>query len=123
MTECSIKRFFNPEMVVLRRFLFVLVTLLFVSFVRADEYDTLRLKWFNTLVGTGYDTQDPVIISKLNGIANSANSNWSSMDKSPTRTFLWSDLASTTVSAHITDNYNRLRAMAIAYATPGCSLA
>ncbi len=123
MTECSIKRILNPGVIVLRRFLPVLAAFLLGSFAQADEYDTLRLKWFDTLVGTGYDTQDPVVISKLNSIASSANSNWSSMDKSPARTFLWSDLASTTVSAHITDNYNRLRAMAIAYATPGCSLA
>lgn len=111
-----------PGAIAIRRFSLVLVALLLASFAQADEYDTLRLKWFDTLVGTGYDTQNPVVISKLNGIASSANSNWSSMDKSPTRTFLWSDLASTTVSAHITYNYNRLRAMAIAYATPGCSL-
>jgi hyaluronate lyase len=105
------------------RFVVVLVILLLAAFARADEYDTLRLKWFDTIVGTGYDTQDPVVISKLNSIASSANSNWSSMDKSPARTFLWSDLASTTVSSDITDSYSRLHAMALAYATPGCSLA
>ena len=44
------------------------------------------------------------------------------MDKSPTRTFLWSDIASTTISSHITNTYSRLLAMALAYATPGCSL-
>lgn len=76
---------------------------------RKNGYDTLRLRWFDTLVGTGYDAQDPVVISKLNSIASSANSNWSSMDKSPARTFLWSDLASTTVSAHITYNCSPLR--------------
>jgi hyaluronate lyase len=123
MTEFSIKRFLNPEVIFLRRFPVVLAAFLLVSFSRADEYDDLRLKWRDTLVGTGYDTQDPVVISKLNSIASTANSHWASMDKSPSRTFLWSDLAGTTLSADITDNYNRLRAMAIAYATPGCSLA
>ena len=101
----------------------VLVTLLLVVSARADEYDTLRQKWFDSIVGAGYDTADSLVISKLNSLANSANSSWSSMDKSPGRTYLWSDLASTTVSSDITDNYSRLRAMAIAYATPGCSLA
>ncbi|MEY3895546.1 MAG: hypothetical protein RLZZ214_1065 [Verrucomicrobiota bacterium] len=108
--------------VVAGRFLVVLATLLLVSFARADEYDDLRLKWRDTIVGTGYDTADTTVISRLNSIANAANSNWSSMDKSPTRTFLWSDLASTTVSIHINYSYQRLRSMALAYATPGCSL-
>lgn len=108
--------------VVASRFLVVLITLLLVAFARADQYDTLRLKWFDTIVGTGYDTMDPTVISRLDSIASSANSNWSSMDKSPTRTFLWSDLASTTVSIHINYSYQRLRSMALAYATPGCSL-
>ncbi len=42
-----------------RRFLVVLAALLLVPFARADDFDTLRLKWFDTLVGTGYDIQDP----------------------------------------------------------------
>lgn len=96
--------------------------LLLVSFVHADEYDDLRLKWRDSIVGVGYNTADPDVAAKLVSIANSANNNWASMDKSPTRTFLWSDNASTTISAHITNTYNRLLAMALAYSTPGCSL-
>jgi hyaluronate lyase len=96
---------------------------LLIAFVRADEYDTLRLKWFDSIVGTGYNTADPIVISRLNSIASEANTHSASMDKSSTRTYLWSDLASTTVSADINNSYNRLRAMALAYATQGCSLA
>ena len=70
-----------PGATAIRRFSVVLVTLLLAAFARADEYDTLRLKWFDSLVGTGYDTQDPVVISKLNSIASSANSNWSSISE------------------------------------------
>ena len=33
------------------------------------------------------------------------------MDKSLVRTNLWSDIASTTNSEHVTTNYNRLNAM------------
>jgi len=96
---------------------------LFAATVWGDDYDTLRLKWNSTIVGTGYDTSDPDVASLLASIASSANSYWSSMEKSvATRTYLWSDAASTTVSADITTNYARLRAMALAYATPGCSL-
>lgn len=102
------------------RFAFFL--LLFATFVHADEYDTLRAKWKDIIVGAGYDALDADVASKLTSIASSANSSWTSMDKSPSRTFLWSDLASTTVSSHVRSNYSRLRAMALAYATPGCSL-
>ena len=45
--------------VVAGRFLVVLATLLFAAFARADEYDDLRLKWRDIIVGTGYDTADP----------------------------------------------------------------
>ena len=102
------------------RVLFLL--LLLASLVHADDYDTLRAKWKDIIVGSGYDTLDADVASRLTSIANAANSNWTAMDKSPTRTFLWSDLASTTISSHVTSTYSRLRAMALAYATPGCSL-
>jgi len=101
----------------------IVVTLLFVALARADEYDDLLLKWRDLLVGTGYDTADPDVADRLASIVGTANSHWAAMDKSPARTFLWSDLASTTISSDITNSYHRLRAMTIAYATPGCSLA
>ena len=96
---------------------------LFVASTQADPFDDLRLKWRDILIGAGYDTQDPNVAERLEAIANTANSNWSTMETSHTRTFLWADLASTTISSAITNSYHRLRAMAIAYATPGCSLA
>lgn len=100
----------------------VLLLILLATFVHADEYDTLRAKWKDIILGSGYDTLDADVASRLTSIANAANTNWASMDKSPTRTFLWSDLASTTISAHVTNTYSRLMGMAQAYATPGCSL-
>ena len=99
------------------------ILLCFIPSVHADEFDDLRLKWRDSLIGTGYDIADTNVISRLNSIASTANTHWASLDKSPTRSFLWGDLASTTDSSHITDSYSRLRDMALAYATPGCSLA
>ncbi len=106
----------------LRLFLRFAVILL-APLALADEFDGLRLKWRDSLIGTGYDIADTNVISRLNSIASTANTHWASLDKTPARTFLWSDLASTTDSSHITDSYSRLRDMALAYATPGCSLA
>lgn len=89
---------------------------------RADEFDVLRQSWKDMTTGSGYDTADPDVASRLASTANTASNYWSSMDKSPARTFLWSDAASITVSADITTAYSRLRSMALAYATAGCSL-
>lgn len=90
--------------------------------VRADEFDVLRQSWKDMTTGTGYDTADPDVASRLRSISSTASNYWAGMDKSPTRTYLWSDAASTTVSADLTTTYSRLRAMALAYATEGCTL-
>jgi hyaluronate lyase len=105
----------------LTRFLVVLLIASGFS-ARADEYDTLRLKWRDIIVGTGYNTADPDVASRLASINSSANSNWAWMTKTAGRVFLWSDLDSTTDSADISTSYSRLRTMALAYATPGCAL-
>jgi hyaluronate lyase len=91
--------------------LFFLLTLAMSS--RADQFDTLRLYWQNYLISNG---------GSPSSIASTANSDWSSMETSPTRTELWSDLPFGSVSANIVSTYQRLEAMALAWATPGSSL-
>lgn len=89
----------------------------------ADEFDDLRVKWCDLLTGgTNLDLGDAVVQSRLAGIASTANAYWSSLNTSPSRTYLWSDAARTNQSEDITTSYNRLRAMALAWATRGCSL-
>ncbi|MWV42662.1 DNRLRE domain-containing protein [Paenibacillus sp. HJL G12] len=89
----------------------------------ADEYDGLRTKWKEMLAGdSAYNPSDPDIAPRIQEITNTANERWNTMDTSSSRTFLWSDLASTTNSAHVSDNFGRLKAMAVAYATRGSSL-
>lgn len=93
---------------------------------RADEnpFSRLRDRWVGLVTGgSGYEPTDPAIAGKLNAINDQAQLFWDSMDRSTSRTQLWSDAASTTVSAHVTTNYSRLRAMALAHRTRGCSLA
>ncbi len=80
---------------------------------RADPYDTLRLYWQNYLISNG---------GSLSSITNTANSDWSSMDTSPSRPYLWSDLLFGSDSANIVSTFQRLQAMALAWATPGSSL-
>ncbi|MFD2330941.1 polysaccharide lyase family 8 super-sandwich domain-containing protein [Cohnella sp. GCM10020058] len=89
-------------------------------YAEEDAFDAMRTKWFDFLTGgTGYDTQDPDIAFKLNAVSQTS---WASMDKSSGRTFLWSDMASTTNSSQITNAYGRLRGMALAYRTYGSSV-
>ncbi len=88
-----------------------------------DDFDSLRLKWKDQLTGgTNYNLSNALVKSRLQSITNSAQSYWNSMDKSPTRTYLWSDLTSTTVSAQIVTAYSRLRAMALGYASYGTTM-
>ncbi len=89
--------------------------LTFASRSRADQFDTLRLYWQSNLC-------DTLNGSSLTSVANTANGYLSSMDTNASRTDLWSDLPFGSVSANLVSTYNRLQAMALAWATPGCSL-
>lgn len=88
-----------------------------------DAFDALRGKWKDSLTGgPGLDPLDPVVASRLASIT-SAATNWSnSLNRAPDRANLWSDIASTTISSQFNENYVRLRAMALAHATPGTAL-
>jgi len=89
-----------------------------------DEYDVLRLRWADSIIGgAGYDPADPDFSAVIARITTTAQTNWNSLNKAPARTYLWSDLQSTTISAQITEAHTRLRAMAVAYRTLGSPLA
>src|ERR1700744_21734 len=98
-------------------FLFRLVPVLMFAVLstcaRADQFDPLRLYLQTNLITGG---------GSPSSIASTANSEWSSMNTSPTRPYLWSDLPLGSVSANIVSTYDRLQDMALAWATPGCSL-
>ena len=99
------------------------ILFLTAAILRADDFDTLITGWATFVTGgTNINLADSVIASRVSGAANSANSYWSSLDKTAARTYLWSDAASTTVSADITTCYSRLSAMAQGYAQTGSSL-
>lgn len=89
---------------------------------RADEYDDLRAKWLTHLTGGSVNTADADIAAQIGFITANAQLHWDGMHKQAGRTTLWDDTASTTTSSHITYAYQRLRLMALAYATTGSSL-
>jgi hyaluronate lyase len=80
---------------------------------RADQFDILRLTWQTSLINNG---------GSLSSITNTAISDWSSMDTNASRTYLWSDLPFGSDSANIVSTFQRLQAMALAWAAPGSSL-
>ncbi len=89
-----------------------------------DENDTLRLKWKDMLTGgSTFDTADSDIAARISSITSTAQQWWDSMDKSTGRTYLWNDCTSlSTQSDPIATSYDRLRNMALAYATRGSTL-
>ena len=94
-----------------------------VCAARGDDFDTLRLAWRDFVTGgTNLNLADSYIASRVAGAGSTANSYWSSMTKTTGRTNLWTDAASTTVSADLTTCYNRLSAMAQGWATAGSSV-
>ncbi len=90
-----------------------LVVLLGQNCAHADQFDTLRSYWQDYLIGQG---------GGVSSITNAASGDWSSMNTSASRTYLWSDLPLGSVSANITSTFQRLQAMALAWAAPGSSL-
>ncbi|MET4783174.1 polysaccharide lyase 8 family protein [Glaciihabitans sp. UYNi722] len=89
----------------------------------ADSFDAVRDTWSQMLTGgTAYDPTTPAIAARLGGIDSDAQARWDTLDISPSRTSLWSDLASSTISSHVTSSYVRIRTMALAYATHGSTL-
>lgn len=89
------------------------------------EYDVLRAKWHAYLTGgDDFDPLDPDIAANLaaksQGVSNSESTGiWDTLNKAAGRTYLWSDLQSTTASDQVSTHYSRIKQMAIVYATRG----
>ncbi|MCM3110864.1 polysaccharide lyase family 8 super-sandwich domain-containing protein [Lederbergia lenta] len=90
-----------------------------------EAYEKMRLKWFNRLTGNDqYNADDTDMVTYIEGIVSlvsndKENGHWDTMEQSKDRTYLWSDLTSTTNSDDVSTNYYRLRDMAYAYAMEG----
>ncbi|BBA98169.1 putative polysaccharide lyase [Actinacidiphila reveromycinica] len=87
----------------------------------AADFAKVRSQWHDTLIGS-YSASDPVIAGYVQDAADAADGLWSTLDTSASRTYLWADLDSGTVSAVQRDVIGRLRQLALAYASPGSSL-
>ncbi|MBD0380906.1 polysaccharide lyase family 8 super-sandwich domain-containing protein [Paenibacillus sedimenti] len=112
------------SMVIMAALILSAVNQMFIPTAYAsDEYDTLRDKWKVLLTGgTAYDSSDPDIASKIGQIVSTAQEYWDTLDKSASRTYLWSEFNNGSSGFHVRDSYWRLRAMALAYQVKGSSL-
>ncbi|WP_409341700.1 polysaccharide lyase family 8 super-sandwich domain-containing protein [Paenibacillus sp. MBLB4367] len=93
-----------------------------------QAYDELRRVWHGKLVGgERTNAADPDIAAYLTSLTGKVTNaegtgRWDTMAKSPSRTFLWSDLTSTTDSSQISTAYGALRTLSLAYAIEGSPL-
>ncbi len=98
--------------------------LLSVFTARAGEFDTLRLRWRDLLTqGTNASFSNPLYQNWISSVGNSAQSYWSTMNTTPTRTNLWSAYPYPAAdSSDISGTYSRLRTMALAYSIKDSAL-
>lgn len=97
----------------------------------AEEYDTLRLRRRDQLLGVGFDPAAAPYAAKLAALGSTANTYWSTF--APTSGALWpdrvyadpepdNDAESTAFANGMGESYSRLKTMALAYVQPGTGL-
>lgn len=91
---------------------------------RADEFDDLRLKWRNLItLGTNVQPANPLYASWVAEVSAAAQREWSKLNTSPGRTYLWQDLQTPgPSSSDVTSSYERLRRMTLGWAVRGSTL-
>ncbi|MGL4873293.1 MAG: polysaccharide lyase family 8 super-sandwich domain-containing protein [Clostridium sp.] len=88
-----------------------------------EEYNKALDSIFETMVPNSIiDTNDTQIMKIVKTTESNGNKHWKSMNKDVNRKGLWKDAESTTNSAHITTQFNRLYDMALAYTMKGSEL-
>lgn len=99
-----------------------------------SEFEVLRTRWRNFLLGGSIDAGNPAVSKYIASLDETTMEYWSTMHKSAEtdRSLLWDDLDMSFVSGtgalakehsgHVATTYYRLRDLAIAFSTPGTQL-
>lgn len=74
------------------------------------------------ITGGGFDPADPDFAAAVTTLDGTARGLWDTLDRSPSRSALWPDLAPLAAPGNFGQSYTRLRTLATAWATPGTSL-
>ncbi|GAA2206569.1 polysaccharide lyase 8 family protein [Nonomuraea monospora] len=93
--------------------------LLGVPLQAPDPFAELRAKAAALITGGPIDPADPVFAAPLSRLDAAAQAYRTAMNLSAGRTHLWPDLPLTGVSGDIAGSYQRLRTLAVAWASPG----
>ena len=96
-----------------------------VLVARADEFDTLRLKWKDMLTqGTNFSQYDPLYSAWIASVESTTRSYSNSLITASNRTYLWSTYPNlATDSSDISGTFSRLRGMALGYSVQGSASA
>lgn len=89
--------------------------------ILALDLNDLRLNWYNELTGYPYDPEVIEIKNKITSLTSAGKKQWDAMIKDSGRSRLWNDLSYGS-SADITESYDRLQSMALAYNLDGSDL-
>ncbi|MBB6714488.1 polysaccharide lyase 8 family protein [Clostridium gasigenes] len=94
-----------------------------VKAINTEAYDKAIGNIFETLVPNSIiDKSDLQMIGIINTAVSHGDKYWKSLNRNLANDYLWADVASTTNSADVTTNYNRLYDMAVAYVMEGSRL-
>lgn len=85
------------------------------------DFDGLRARWSDVLTGGAVDTSDPGFAAAIELVDSTAQGYVDRLDGSSDRQVVFTGIPLTT-SEGVTSTYSGLRAMALAFATPGASL-
>ncbi|MBR7838491.1 polysaccharide lyase 8 family protein [Actinospica durhamensis] len=86
-----------------------------------DPYAALRTTWATYLSGGAIDSSNSAYAPALAGLSAETEAYLSTIQSGSGITALWADLPLGTVSGNLSTTLKRLKAMALAYATPGTS--
>ena len=87
---------------------------------QSRSFDQMRLAFRETLVGPpGLDLNDSAVIHRIDRVDGLTKEYWTSMNKTPDRTWLWEDCNVEGISSITLVPYSRLYYMALAVSTPG----
>lgn len=88
----------------------------------ATDFETARSRRIEILNGGLLDTTDSEIAAAVQASDAKVQGYWSTLDKTASRTYLWSDLSPFTSPEQANNSLDRLRSMAIAWSAPSSSL-
>lgn len=94
-----------------------------VKAYQQDEYDELRFRWREDLLGEeAFDPTNEKMIKVVEDQTESSQELWMTLVKNNNRSFLWNNLNSTTDSTVITTNYRNLYALTKSFVTKESTL-